>query len=320
MGRAGSNFMPTKFSSVCYHYLERTDEFHRIWGHSFELFREHIAYYQANYELISQQQLEEGEFPSGKKSLLLTFDDGLQEHTKIIAPYLNSLGISALFSVPTCIFRNQPANPQILHFGMAFYGVRKFYNILFGTVQKNFSDYLSFLPNNPDKFGLMELHGAIKSLFRRTLPVRTARQILINLYNEYLLKDCPDFMNKVHLQPSDITELVRLGHYLAAHTDSHCVVSQIADNQDLVEAELAYPRRELAKRTGTDVYSFAYPFGSSEDILKSEYLIEKMGYKLIFTTFKGGQNFNRMQIGRYCSQSQDSIACLKKNLWEYDII
>ena len=61
-----------------------------------------------------------------KIGLLITFDDGLSDHY-IAAKILAKHGIKALFFLPTCIIEeNLPANPIIIHYCIAKFGVSKF--------------------------------------------------------------------------------------------------------------------------------------------------------------------------------------------------
>src|SRR3989344_1939497 len=147
----------TTISAICYHYLSRDDEFKRMWGHSFELFKQHIDYLEKKYSIINPGDVLNERFEDGKHYLLLTFDDGLIEHRKI-ADYLATKNMHGIFAVPTCIFRGELLNPQIIHFGSAYYGVRKFYDFCGSVICQIYPQYMSLLVAQPKQLEVMELH------------------------------------------------------------------------------------------------------------------------------------------------------------------
>ena len=305
-----------KLSFVSYHYLSRDDEFKRIWGIDFNLFKEHIAYYLDNYKLIDPKELLNNNFTDDGNYLLLTFDDGLREHYQI-SEYLLKFKIKVLFSISTCILRNEPPNPQIIHFGMAYYGIRKFYQLVVAEIEKDFPQHLEFFPVDAKKIELMALHKIIKDVFRIKLNYFETRRILLQVYQKYLLKDFPDFMVRIFLGRKQIDQIIKSGHSLGVHTDTHCVVSDIIGNQEIVKQEIEKPKQILSQLVGEEVNIFTYPFGLSEDILDDQNVLKGFGYDLVFTAFNPGLDLNRLNLGRYPVNSQDRVDDLKNNLWQY---
>lgn len=306
-------------TAICYHYIARNDEFKRIWGHSFDLFKKHVDFFQNNYQTIGPQDVLLENFEAGKKYFLLTFDDGLKEHQKIIGEYLNRQGIKGVFAVPSCIFRGELLNPQIIHFSSAYYGVREFYEQISSVIRSSFSDKADLLESSPGNLELMELHKKTKQLFKRDFDFITSRQILLEVLKNFLKKDFPDIVDRVHLSKEEIVDLHKNGHAIACHTDSHPVVSEIAENQEIFNKELIQSKKDLEEVINDEVNIFAYPFGAEADILPNPQKIIDAGYSQILTTYQAGDLFNQHHLGRYLSQSSDTLDDLTKNMWEYKV-
>ncbi len=305
-------------SSICYHYIARGDEFKRIWGHSFELFKEHIDFFKKNKRIIDPQDVLHERFEEGNNYILLTFDDGLKEHIRI-ADYLDSLKLKGIFAIPTCILREEPSNPQIIHFGSAYYGIRKFYSFVAKEIESNFSQDYFLLAEKPNRLDINELHRTTKDIFKRRVAPVIGRRILLNIFNNKIKKDFPNFMELVHLNKKDIVNLVKKGHTVAVHSDTHPVVRNIETDKGLISKEIMKSKASLSGLIGREVEIFAYPFGEKNDIINDTTILTEAGYKQILTTYQAGLDFNQLNLGRYCSQSQDQAENLANQLWKYKV-
>ncbi len=132
-----------KYIALCYHYIrsrEASERYPRIIGHTEEVFRRQISMLRKQFSIISP---EAALFLScGSRSvinetgILFTFDDGLSDHF-LAAKILAKNNIRALFFLPSCVFvDNLPANPIIIHYGLAVLGIRKFIELLNQGIEK----------------------------------------------------------------------------------------------------------------------------------------------------------------------------------------
>lgn len=309
----------TTLTSICYHYLARDDEFRRIWGHTFELFKEHIKFFKKNYTFINPNDVLKQKFEEDKNYILPTFDDGLAEHVKI-SRYLDELGIKGIFAIPTSILRGEPSNPQIIHFGGAYYGIRKFYNFVAEEINNSFPNYSGLLLENPGAVELMQLLKLIKDIIKRKIDHKTGRKILMEIFSKHLSKDFPDFTELVHLRKQDIIDLVKRGHSLASHSDTHPVFKDIMNDAELMRKEIAQSKADLSNLIGEEIEIFAYPFGEAPDVLENTDYFTQSGYKMVLTTYQDAEKFNPLNLGRYCSQSKDELDTLTRKLWKYKVI
>lgn len=320
--------MEKSIVSVCYHYLKRNDEFNRIWGHDFSLFKTHVDFLKYNYQSINLKKIDDyltkcDDLPDN--SLIISFDDSLKEQATIIAPYLSKMGMSAMFSISSCVLDGCPLNPQVFHFGMAYYGIRKFVEIIKMIIVKydiNPDSYEVFLEKCPD---VMDLHRKIKLFFKYNLSNQLEREVLLDFWNNHLAKDVPDVFSKVYMNEKDIRNLVKHGHDIVVHGNTHTLINDETFNDSLFQFELVEPKKRIERLIGSEVNSFVYPFAKSEDVVYDQGNLKKIndiGFKYLFTIFKE-ENYNGQLdfnfFGRYSSQSADSVEDLKNNIWEYKI-
>lgn len=310
----------TRVSLVCYHYLARQDEFANIRGHTREQFEKHLDFFEANYHLAGLDQFLSSFTQAGKNHLLITFDDGLAEHRQAFAKLLEERGIRGIFSVPSCILRGEPANPQIIRFSQTYFGYAKFYDLAASTIKTIFPEYQNLLIEDAGETPEADLEKRAKSLFKYKLPIKIARHILLNLYNKYLLPECPDFMQRVYLTQKQIQDLSRAGHVIAVHSDTHPVVGRIRPvDQELWDSEIIAPKKAFEKLLAKPVEIFTYPHGQKDEIFEDPSPLRSAGYKLVFTTFQDGKKFNPLSLGRYQSLTLDTTESLKEKIWSYEI-
>jgi len=255
---------------------------------------------------------------------VITFDDSLKEQAEVISPYLADQNISGVFNLSTCIFENEPLTPQVVHFGTAYYGVRKFFSLLsmyLGEVGIEKNDYQRMGENYID---IYDLHRKIKRFLKYDLSGRDERVLLMHIWNNHLVKDVPDIMQKVYMSKQDVRNLINMGHEIGCHTHTHPLINDQTFNKQIMEEEIKKPKRILEEITEKVVDIFAYPYAKKEDILFNKENINSvrsLGFDILFTIYDtGSKKIDKNYVGRYSSQSTDSIDDLEKNSWGYEIV
>ncbi len=314
-----------KIIFICYHYLKRNDEFRRIWGHDFSLFKEHIKFYKKKYPPIDPDIF--FDFTEGKdvnlppKCSVITFDDSLKVQSEVIAPYLERNKIKAIFNISPCIFSGEPLNAQIVHFSMAYYGIRNFVDQVkskLSVINKSFQDIEVFSRYFQDVYKLSEM---LKKFLFFKLAQEESRKILLSVWGDYMKKEMPDVFSKIHMSKKDVINLSRRGHTIGLHSYSHSLINDDTFDSKLFKEELAGSKKYLEEVLADKIVSFSYPYGFRKDILHKEKNIcrlNKIGLKYLFTIYNNSE-FNKNFIGRYSSQSSDNIDILKNKIWEYEI-
>ncbi len=310
------------YLSLCYHYIRDLNSeklFPKILGTPVNIFEEHIEMFLNNFELITPENAlnfsyADYKIQENKIGLLITFDDGLSDHyiaAKILAKY----GIKALFFLPTCILEeNLPANPIIIHYGIAKFGILKFVQELNYHLEKYLDNSLSykiqFIKGKDNPYQTIQ---KIKKLFKYDLSSNLSRIILLDLYQTMFNIKYPDAMKIMHLTKEQISEMLEMGHSIGTHTYSHISVGSTSLSNDEFNHEIVEPKNHLEKyfRIQTDFMS--YPFGAIRDCLSSKELIMKTNsYKLAFTVEEilNTKSTSPFELGRYMPTSVDTSESL----------
>ena len=303
---------------LCYHYLrlnKQSDPFPRILGTNIDEFQNHLSMLQKNYQLISLEDasnLSYGGISFHKKNLgiLITFDDGLADHYTA-AKILSELNISAIFFIPTCILEEKlPANPTIIHYTIAVFGIEKFLKEFRESLVNNKLDSKLFdLQYSKSKDNLGETISRIKSTFKYKLGYYDSRKILLDIYKNLFSSEYKNMLSTIHLTESQIREMLEMGHHVGTHTYSHISVAATELNSDDFIKEIISPKNYLEQKFNTKVNSFSYPFGGKNDCLSSSELIKKTSeYNLAFTVEEilNTRNTSPYQLGRYQINSSDT--------------
>ena len=303
---------------LCYHYLrlnKQSDPFPRILGTNIDEFQNHLSMLQKNYQLISLEDasnLSYGGISFHKKNLgiLITFDDGLADHYTA-AKILSELNISAIFFIPTCILEEKlPANPTIIHYTIAIFGIEKFLKEFREILVNNKLDKKLFdVQYSKDKDNVLDIISKIKSTFKYKLGYHNSRKILLGIYKNLFSSEYKNMLSTIHLTESQIRKMLEMGHYVGTHTYSHISVAATELNSDDFIKEIISPKNYLEQKFNTKVNSFSYPFGGKNDCLSSSELIKKTSeYNLAFTVEEilNTRNTSPYQLGRYQINSSDT--------------
>ena len=303
---------------LCYHYLrlnKQSDPFPRILGTNIDEFQNHLSMLQKNYHVISLKDalsISTGGDGFNKKNtgILITFDDGLSDHYTA-AKILSELNISAIFFIPTCILEEKlPANPIIIHYTIAVFGIEKFLKEFREILVNNKLDKKLFdIQYSKDKDNVLDIISKIKSTFKYKLGYYNSRKILLDIYKNLFSSEYKNMLSTIHLTESQIREMLEMGHYVGTHTYSHISVAATELNSDDFIKEIISPKNYLEQKFNTKVNSFSYPFGGKNDCLSSSELIKKTSeYNLAFTVEEilNTRNTSPYQLGRYQINSSDT--------------
>jgi len=312
------------FLSVCYHYIreDKQDVFPRILGTTKKDFEEHLRMMKRDFSIINLAEVKD--FFLNKKDqgfkdpgMLITFDDGLSDHYHA-AKILSDNDIQGVFFIPTCIFEEKlPANPMIIHYTIAEFGVKKFIDEFISILEKRglqINEYEKIFSGKKDVWNKID---DIKEIFKYKLEMRLSREILIEIYNNIFLEKYPDAMSKIHLTENQVKDMLEMGHAVGTHTHTHVSVKSSNLSKDDFFEEIIKPKTILEQKFQINVDSLSYPFGSIRDCLMTKQLIDKTNlYKIAFTVEEifNSKNTNLLEIGRYQPSSNENSLMLKEKL------
>jgi len=293
-------------------------------GTKIDDFKEHVSMLCENFKTISLQHAEDfscNKVPLGEKlGMLITFDDGLNDHF-VAAKILAKEGIKGVFFIPSCILSdNLPANPIIIHYSLAVFGISKFIEQYEKSLKKFKLEKealkLIYIPGKDDPWKVID---KIKLLFKYQFSNNDSRKILLDIYENMILEKIPKFMEIAHLSDAQIQEMIEMGHSIGGHTHSHISVAASSLNPDEFSKEMIISKKILEKKFNIKISSFSYPYGEKKDCLTTQKLLKNTNaYKLAFTVEPKINNFSTspFELGRYEPYSSDTTSILKKTLME----
>lgn len=313
------------FLSLCYHYVRPaldSDLFPRLLGIRIEEFKNQIRMLTQNYKMISLEDvrnfLYDGyNFDNDKFGMLITFDDGLSDHFHA-AQILTENGIKGVFFIPTCVFVEKlPANPIIIHYALAEFGITKFLEEYRNGLKENGLDVEKFNIGYKNGDDVWKTISDLKLNFKYKLGYEESRKVLLSIYDKLLLKKYPDAMKMMHLTEEQVKEMIEMGHSIGTHSHTHIsVASSKLSNEDF-KKELISPKKILKDLFNTNAYSLSYPFGQNDDCLSTKELIEHTNdYELAFTVREvlNTKLTSPYEIGRYQPRSTDNTNKLNEIL------
>lgn len=310
------------YVALCYHYIRpatSTDKFSKLRGLSQQMFRQHVEMLLEHYQIISPHDAisfsrDAYEFPNGKSGILLTFDDGLSDHYAA-SEILHDYGLKALLFLPTCALIDRlPANPNIIHYCVARYGVKRLlarYEAaldLFNVTDANFE--IHYDPQQET-----DNIEALKHRLNYLISPATSRKIFLNIYDDLLAHEFPNAIELIHLSKIQVTRILGWGHALGAHSHTHVSLGAPGLSRTQLRAELLGPKDLLEQIFDVRINALAYPFGETKDCLTTAQLrSHTSAYTL---AFNGKSTLNTrstpsLELGRYMVMSTDSTLHLQE--------
>lgn len=306
------------YVALCYHYIRSKKEegpFRRILGNSVDEFYKHIKLLKSNYQVLLPEEIlnfsyDDFSLDGDKYGVFISFDDGLSDHYPA-ARILAENGIKAIFFIPTCILIDRmPANPTIIHYCLARYGIDGFlksYRQALEEFHLTHNNYiLSYQKGSDDPW---ETIAKIKYIFKYGLSYKHIRCVLLHIHENLLLRDYPQALEIMHLTKEQIDEMLRMGHSIGVHSHSHISVAATSLDNENFRKEILNPKDYLEKSFHIPIEAFSYPFGEKQDCLFSEELINQTrAYKLVFTVERilNTKETNPLELGRYMPLSTDN--------------
>lgn len=212
-------------------------------------------------------------------SVVITFDDGYQDHYSIAYPILRSLQIPATFFITTEIIGER----KLYWWDVVAYLIKKCRK---PSIVINGHEYT--LQNNRLKI-IADIQRQMKGHSRERIRHH------IRFISEAAEMDLPsdELQDRELLTQDQIREMAEHHMTMGSHTHSHQALSCLADREH--EAELMVSKELLEQTTGQAVQSVAYPFGIYQFVPPSiQDTARKCGYRLGFMSSLGVNYHNQI--------------------------
>jgi len=270
---------PVGIPILCYHSIDVSGS---LVSTSPALFASHMAYLAANhYRVVSMAEAVEGCTNGellGRRTVVLTFDDGYANNHAEAFPVLRGYGFRATFYIAT-----------------GFVGARASWMI---------RDLTTMFPGLKQGADVSELVSRCdRALVGRRIPYLLRLDPTRAAFEIQALLDAAEFSMMTWAQ---LRVLSQAGMEIGDHSYSHPFLTEMTDLE--VEAELVQSRVRLESEIGRPVRSVCYPYGAySANVAQ---VVRYAGYTSACTTESGLTNFlssDRYAMRRLLISDRDSL-------------
>lgn len=281
---------------VMYHYVRRIagSPFPGIKGRETEEFAAQIAYLARRHRIVGLERViaachGEDELPAN--AVVLTFDDGYQDHYSNAFPILRKAGVTGTFFVPECaVSRHRMLDVNKVHFLLAR-AARL--DAVVAEIDRRVAEA------NDAGIAAMrtltayraEFHVAnrfdppdviyIKRMLQHALPDAVRLPLLDELFHRWVSADQADFAATLYMSEAELKEMLAAGMLVGAHGANHLWMDRCDIPAQRAEVDLS---AELLTRLGVPraAWSFCYPYGAYN--LDTLALVRQRGFRAGVTT------------------------------------
>lgn len=272
------------FFAVMYHYV-RPYENSRLRYLNVKSFERQLDYFSTNWGIVNKEDWNEfrlgGKHPNG---VLLTFDDGLKDHVKFVAPILKERNLFGIFYACTNPLISQPLTVHLVHSLLSQVEPEKIWAFLVdaGVVRRYLNAVDDKTKTAYSRHDSEEVVKEIKRIFNWCSSELGQDEMIFEAHSSLTHLEVPDFVKNWYLDEGDLKTLIEGGFEIGSHTCSHKLLSNLSEKREFVE--LSSSRHILQEVTNSRIDSFCFPFGGKKSYLpRTLSLLEKIGYKESFS-------------------------------------
>lgn len=232
---------------------------------------------------------------------LLSFDDTLRCHSKVVAPILDDENVKGAFSVYTKPWEDEKFTSlemqRLIQYSIFHYD--KFLEVFFEACRDKLSISETVLekikPNNENIAACINLYPSDKfysneeRFFRfirdDVLKFKDFELVISSLFERYFSQD--DLHKELYMTRGDVQALVKGGHSILAHSHMHPFSPAGFEGNNFYE-DIIKNGRILMKTLGFQPDGFTYPCGIKTNDYASA--LQRTGYKFALTA--GEYNFS----------------------------
>ncbi len=233
-----------KLQIAVYHFVRdlKGSRYPEIKGLDYELFKKQIEFFDANFNVVTMEQvIEAQEHPEREllpeKALLLTFDDGYIDHYSAAFPVLKEHGMQGSFFVPGNVLEERELlGVNKIHFVLASGEISK----LVATVKEKLDYYRGAEFDIPTAAELYEQYAIagkfdgpdtifVKRILQKGVPERLRDIITNELFDQYVGVPQKIFANELYLNRDQLRLMKADGMFIGCHGYSHYWLSSLND-------------------------------------------------------------------------------------------
>jgi peptidoglycan/xylan/chitin deacetylase (PgdA/CDA1 family) len=289
--------------TIMYHYIKNDERYYKNFRYlNLKNFIKQLDYFEKKYGICNYEEIINFHKNPKSKKIILTFDDGLQEHYNHVYKILKRREKSAIFFIPSKILnKNTFLKVHKIHFLIAKIKIDKLLDQLNNLLKKNRSKNLQNYSNFNKSYTSNDDHQKV-NLFKRYLNYyidhNSSEKIVSKLIriNKINLENKNFYLNKKNLLTMSNNKMV-----IGSHSHSHPVLSNL--NYKNQKHEIFLSSKVLQQVTGKKMNFFSFPYG-----IKNTYnqftlrLLTKIGVKHSFIAdnhISSDKKFNHLKLKRF---------------------
>ena len=257
---------------------------------SVEAFESQLDFLCEHFEPVSWPHLyawREGRGNLPHRAFLLTFDDGLADHARYVAPILDRRGLQGTFFISGAVLATQQMlSAHMIHLLLARLGEQRFSESVQGLLHEMNGLSAEWLGDD-------SWHGEAERVYHYETPERarlkymlsmrlppTVRNLALRGLFETHIGSPRRWAEDWYLSWDDLVTLHSHGHTVGGHGFAHEPYRRLSDEEQRLD--LAKTAQVLRDGLGPEVRPFSYPYGSLTD--QSAVLCRRAGFAQAFTT------------------------------------
>ncbi len=284
---------------VMYHYVRPQSTINglsacasdgRIDALSVEDFETQLDRLCAKYEPIDWPKLcswREGRSALPHRSFLLTFDDGLSDHARYVAPALKQRGLRGVFFVPGVILAKEcMLSVHMIHLLLSRLGASQLNELLLAQLREAgdvTSDWLAFTAWHADAETLYHYEtrdrARLKYFLTMRLPLPVRNRHLELMFREHIGSP-KRWSRDWYLSWDDVVGLQAAGHTVGGHGYRHEPLDRLSETRQ--KKDMAQVADLFEDAFGSTRRPFSYPYGRVGDSTPT--FCREAGFIQAFTT------------------------------------
>lgn len=224
------------------------------------------------------------------RSFLLTFDDGLADHAKIVLPILEEYNIRGVFFVPAAVLTHyQMLSSHATHLLLATLGTEPLYECIREQLselseKKWVEDFVRGV-DSPDEATSRMYHyespirAHIKYFLTMKMPVSLRQSVINSLFVKHV-GSMSRWAKRWYLGWDDLVDIHALGHTIGGHSFAHEPLSHLTPDGCI--KDLLRSAEVLNDGLGHDIRPMSYPYGCIPD--DAPRMCKQAGFVHAFTT------------------------------------
>ena len=196
------------------------------------------------------------------RCFLLTFDDGLADHARTVAPILEQRGLRGVFFVPGAILESYRMLPaHALHVLLSRVDetqiedeIRKLSSAGVGEIPEEEARRMYHYESPP--------RARLKYLITVMLPIEQRSAALAELFERYV-GSSERWARHWYLGWDDLTHMQAAGHTIGTHGSCHEPLTRLSP--DARRRDLRRVQTLLAEGLGSDLRPISYPYGAFDE-------------------------------------------------------